>query len=138
LATPDEIPVTKPEEIMTVAADTFPLDHTPPGVVEESVPVLPIHIVVGPVIGAGVVFTVTVPVIEHCVALALKVIVAVPALTPYIAPFPEPIVAMAVFELDHVPEIPAVLYNCPIFPSHTTVLPVNATGRPFTQMLTTL
>ena len=50
---------------MTVAADILPLDHTPPGVVEASVPVLPTHIVAGPVNGAGVVLIVTVPVTAH-------------------------------------------------------------------------
>lgn len=62
---PDEIPVTRPDVIITVAAETFPLDHTPPGVVDARVIVLPTQTVDGPVIDDGVALIVTVPVTAH-------------------------------------------------------------------------
>ncbi len=52
-------PLTTPEEL-TVATAVLLLVHAPPDVAEASVMVFPRHIVVAPVIAAGVAFTDTV------------------------------------------------------------------------------
>ena len=59
-AVPGAIPVTTPELLPTVATDVLPLVHEmPPGVVQVTLPVVPIHILDIPPIAAGAAFTVT-------------------------------------------------------------------------------
>ena len=63
----------------------------------------------------------------------MYVIVAVPALTPVTDPVDELTIAVAVFELDHVPPV-VVFTKVTLEPSHTDVVPVIATtvGNAFT------
>jgi ADP-dependent phosphofructokinase/glucokinase len=56
---PEEIPVTTPEEVPTVATEGSLLVQEIPGVAQLNTVVLPTHTVVMPVIGAGIGLTVT-------------------------------------------------------------------------------
>jgi len=96
------------------------------------------NVVVPPAVIAGVgkAFTVTVAVavlVQLFEFVYVYVIVAVPALTPVTDPVDELTIAVAVFELDHVPPVVAS-DNVTLDPAHTDVVPVIAAtvGKAFT------
>jgi len=98
------MPVTTPEVPTEIVLDK--LLHTPPGIASVNGMVAPTHTVDGPLIGAGVGFTVIILVAAQ--PPTVYNIVAVPAPTPVTTPVPEvPVtVATEVAELVHDP--PAV------------------------------
>jgi hypothetical protein len=108
---PAATPVTTPELGFTVATAAFELDHEPPETEAVKVEVPAEHIAVVPLIvaatGAAVTVTVLVAVAfaHPPVPATVYVIVAVPAVRPFIAPVVLFIVAIAVFELVHVPPL---------------------------------
>lgn len=99
-AVPAATPETTPDEL-TLALEGKVLAQVPPVVVLANVMVLPAQTVVGPVSGAGDGLTVRKRVEVH--VLRLYVTLTAPADTPVTIPVVELIVAIEVFETDHVP-----------------------------------
>ena len=104
---PAVTPVTTPD-VETDATAELLEDQVPPVVAEANCVVNPEHTFVAPVIAAtvGNAFTVTTAVavfVQLFEFVYVYVIVAVPALTPVTDPVDELTIAVAVFELDHVP-----------------------------------
>lgn len=97
------MPVTTPVALFTDAFTGWLLLQVPPDVVQASVVVLPLQTLVVPVIGAGVVFTVTTLVLVQ-VLVAVNVMMAVPAEMPVTTPDQVPTVATLGSLLSH--EIP--------------------------------
>lgn len=94
---------------MTIATVVLLLLHVPPGVASVMAILAPAHTAVGPVIGAGGGFTVTVVVITQPGMARVYVIVAVPVLIPVITPVERSISAILVLLLVHVPPVMASL-----------------------------
>ena len=113
---PAKIAVSAPVEELIVAPPEAA--HTPPGVPLAKPAVAPIQMGEGPVIDAGVAFTVTTvdATVPHS---EVKEITAVPAVTPVINP-DESTVATPALPLDHVPLCTEVVPNCDVSPEHTT------------------
>jgi len=104
----------------------FELDHVPPVDAFVNVVVAPLHKVLVPAIDAGFALTVITK-----VALGVHpfeyVITVVPWDIPVTIPDTLPIVAIAVFELDHVPP-PTELLNVAVPPMHNTEVPEISAG----------
>jgi hypothetical protein len=126
-AVPVEMPVTTPLPEPTVAIEVLLLLHMPPGSVLDSVIVLPWQPVDGPSIFAGALFTLTTVVVVQLVTAAVKVIAAVPLLTPVTIPVAAPIVATAVLLLAH-DNVEELFVSAAVVPTHTVVLPDIAAG----------
>jgi len=104
----------------------FELDHVPPVDAFVNVVAAPLHKVLVPAIDAGFALTVITK-----VALGVHpfeyVITVVPWDIPVTIPDTLPIVAIAVFELDHVPP-PTELLNVAVPPMHNTEVPEISAG----------
>lgn len=116
-------PVTVPPAV-TVAVLVLLLLHAPPGVALESAVLPPTQTVAVPVMGAGLVFTVTTTLLVQPL-LPKHVIVVVPPDRPLTTPDDEPMVATAVFELVQV-EPPMDDDSVVLAPTHTAAVPVMA------------
>jgi hypothetical protein len=134
---PAVTPVTTPEAD-TVATAVLLDVQVPPVVADANCVVNPEQTIFAPVIAAtvGNAFTVTTAVavfVQLFEFVYVYVIVAVPALTPVTDPVDELTIAVAVFELDHVPPV-VVFAKLTLDPSHTDVVPVIAAtvGNAFT------
>jgi len=121
-----DTPPTTPPPALTVPTAALLLVHVPPGVVELSVVVAPVHTVLLPVMAAGNGLTVTTAVRVQPL-VPKHVIVAVPAATPLTIPDDEPMVAIAVLLLLHVAPMLVVL-NVVLAPAQTANVPVMALG----------
>lgn len=108
-AVPPVTPVTRPEELPTVALVALLLVHVPPVVpVLLRVVVVPWHNANVPLMADGSAFTVAVAVRTQPAEL-VRVMVAVPAATPVITPDVLPIVAIPASLLLHAPpDVPAL------------------------------
>ena len=134
---PAVIPETTPVD-ETVPTAVLLDDQVPPTLADANCVVNPEQTFVAPVIAAtvGNAFTVTTAVavfVQLFEFVYVYVIVAVPALTPVTDPVDELTIAVAVFELDHVPPVVAFA-TVTLDPSHTDVVPVIAAtvGKAFT------
>ena len=116
-------PVTTPDEEPIVETEVLLLLHVPPPLLVNSI-VAVTHTDVGPVIADGSGFTVMVVTAAQPDA-GIYVIVAVPAETPVAIPEPDPIVAMLVALLLHVPPLIGLL-SVVLPPMHIWVVPVIA------------
>ena len=111
VAVPAETPVITPVVALIVAIPVADELHVPPVCVEEKVVVNPTHTFCVPDkvpdTGAAVTVTVLVAVAfgQPPVPVTVYVIVAVPAETPVITPVVEFMVAIDVFDDDHVPPV---------------------------------
>ena len=124
-------PVTIPDEVPTVANPGRLLDHVPPVFISANVIVDPTQTVDGPVMGAGVLSTVTVVEEEQPVAINLYVIVAVPGEEPPKIPVVTPTGATPIlFELQVPPGVTSL--SVAVSPTHTCVGPVMAAGSGLT------
>mgnify|MGYP006271121275 CR=1 FL=1 len=127
-------------------ADVAPLIAVPFKFHWYELPVLAVNVTLPPeqnvvappavIAGVGNAFTVTTAVavfVQLFAFVYVYVIVAVPALTPVTDPVDELTIAVAVFELDHVPPV-VVLDKLTLDPAHTDVVPVIAAtvGNAFT------
>lgn len=130
VAVPSSTPLTMPDDVPTVAIDSFEELHTPlDGVVDNKV-VEPIHTTRVPPITAGVVFTVTRLVAKQPFG-TLYDIVVVPALDAVTMPLVGFTVALDVTLLDHVP--PGVEFvNVVVVPVHIDELPTLGDNAAFT------
>ena len=126
---PDDMPVTIPVEEPTVAIPVLPLVHVPPLVASLKVVVKPAQTDAVPVIDDGNGFTVATIVVIQPVA-RVYVIVEVPDDTPVTMPVDEPIVAMPVLPLVHVP--PPASLSVVVKPAQTTAVPVIEDGNGLT------
>jgi hypothetical protein len=135
VAVPGLPPVTKPVEALTEAMVASLLDHVPPGIVLIRAVDCPEHTESVPVIGPGAAFTVATAVVKQPVG-SVYVIVDVPGATPNKAPFAEPIVAMPVVLLAHVPP-PVVLVSVEVAPTHTDRTPPMFGGSALTVTIRT-
>jgi hypothetical protein len=133
---PETTPVTTPEDDPTVAVAAALLVHDPPLIELANVVVDPAQTVAVPDIvpadAEGVILTevVTTQPVE-----AINEMVAVPERTPVTIPVVEPIVAIVVFALDHVPEL--VLLSVVVPPTHVPAAPVIDPGAAFTVTVAT-
>ena len=127
VAVPAATPVTIPV-LPTVAVAVFDELQLPPVVVLARVMVAPVHARPGPVMAAGIVYTVTTVVTD--VPEIVYMIVAVPADIPVTSP-PEVTVATAVLVLLHAPPV-GVHDSVVVAPVHTVVVPVIAPIVPLT------
>ena len=123
---PAATPVTTPE-LLTVAMELLPLVQAPPLVVSDRVIMVLTQTEVGPVMvpaPAGVVPTVIVfmAVVVPQLLVLVKVILAVPEVTPKTMPVVLPTVAIAVLLLLHVPPV-AVSVRVMVVPVHTKEAP---------------
>ena len=125
VAVPIPLPVTTPID-PTDATAGLVLAHTPPGVGSVRVVVPPKHIVVLPIIGAGVGSTVIVRVVAQPVPI-VYVTVAVPTLTVVSKPVVGLIGATVVGLTDHVPPGEGQV-NVPDAPKHNDDGPVIGEG----------
>jgi hypothetical protein len=119
-----------PDDEDTTATAAFPEDHVPPVVAQFSVVALPLHIVVVPVITAGIAPTVTTFVLLQPVANVYEIVV-VPFKTPLTVPVIDPTVATVVALLLHVPPVVA-LVSVIVEPAHTFATPAIVSGSAFT------
>lgn len=117
---PAVTPVTMPVPEPTVATPVLALLHPPPVVASLNVVVCPAHTLSVPVIVAGRGLTVTVTKALQPDA-AVQVMVAVPADTPVTMPLDEPMIAMVVAPLLHVPD--GVDVSVVVPPAQTVALP---------------
>ena len=128
---PAAIPVTTPVREPTLPCALLLLLQTPPTVGSLSVVVDPTHTTGKPVMAKGVLLTVTAWVAIQPVGI-VKVIVALPAATPFTIPVPDPTVAVATSLLLHVVE-PDDSVSVILEPVHTAnVLPPIAAGNTLT------
>lgn len=125
-ATPADTPVTKPPLVM-VAMDVGVMLKVPPVRASATVIVDPTQTVEGPVIGGGVVLTVTIVLMVQPVDVNVNVIGATPADAPVTTPVVLPTVATAVLPLTHVPA-PEASDSVVVVPVHKAVLPLIAEG----------
>ena len=95
-----------PEPVPTVATDVLLLLQLPPVTVLVSATAVPAHMVETPLMLAGVVFTVSIEVVLHPVAI-VYVITDVPAIPAATRPVDAPIVATVVLPDAHVPPVVA-------------------------------
>ena len=102
MVVPALTPVTMPVEDPTTATAVLELLHVPPEVALLSDVLAPIQADRVPIMGAGNGAMVMTAVAKQPAGV-VKVIVADPADTPVMIPVEEPIVAIAVLLLDHVP-----------------------------------
>ena len=130
LARPDTMPEVEP----MVASAGVLLVQVPPAVASVKVVVAPTHKVVEPAIAAGSGLTVTGVVTKQPVG-NVKVIVTVPADTPFTTPVEEPMVARAVLLLLHM-LVPDASASVVVFPTQTLVVPVIAKGSGLTVTFT--
>jgi hypothetical protein len=129
---PFTIPVTMPVDAPAVAIAVLLLLHVPLAVASVSVIVPPPpHTVVGPEIAAGRGFAVSVRVISQPVVVSLYVIVVAPVAMPETMPEEEPMVAIDVLPLLHVPLVVASV-KVTVEPRHTPIGPAMAAGSGFT------
>ena len=120
--TPVTIPLVVPIDIFVLL-----LLQVPPGVVMVS-PAEPLtHTLDAPMIAVGNGFTVRVRVTLQPVG-RIYLITDVPVATPLTMPVPEPIVAMAVLLLSHVP-LPGLPLSALVVAGHTCMVPVIAVGK---------
>ena len=126
VAVPVVTPVTTPvaEPIVTSLPDVLQL---PPGVPSATVIIEPSHTAVGPVITAGSGFTGMVAVVAQPVPIEY-VIIEVPVVTPNTTPLLDPMVAIPVEPLIHVPPVVGSV-SVPIRPIHIDVLPMIGPGE---------
>jgi hypothetical protein len=121
LDVPAVTPVTIPEAAPIVAMLVLPLSHVPPAEASVSVVVRPIHTVAVPPMDAGNGLTVTIVVVVQPL-VNVKVMAAVPAVSPETTPVDAPTVATRTFPLVHVPG--NELLNVVVEPTHTEAIPV--------------
>lgn len=128
---PAEIPEAKPLDEPTDATTGLLLVHTPPDVASVSVTEVPTHsMAAGPAIGNGPSVTVSVRVTKQPVG-SVYVIVAEPVITPVNNPVAEPMMAIEVELLVHVP--PAVLsVSVVVAPAQSAPAPVMTAGSGLT------
>lgn len=129
VALPPVTPVTIPVDEPTVAIAVLLLAHVPPPA-SLRVVVLPAHTVATPVIAPGSGLTVTVVIRMQPVG-NVYVIGALPADIPVTILLTDPIVAIPVAPLLHVPPRVALL-SVVVLPSHTDVVPDIVDGKEFT------
>jgi hypothetical protein len=123
VATPDTMPVAAP----IVAKAVLPLVHVPPVFTSVSAVVAPVQTVNGPVIAAGVKFTVIGTKLEQP-ASVVYTIVSTPAVAPPVTtPLDDPTVASVVLLLLHEPPVVASV-RVIADPVHTLFAPAIATG----------
>ena len=108
-----------------LAIAVVPLLHTPPVVRSFKALVAPGHTDSVPVILKGRELTVTVIWVLQPVDVAVNVMVGVPGAAPVTMPEVEPIVAIDVLLLLHVP---GALRNTVVDPAHIVVIPLIAAG----------
>ena len=130
--TPYNIPVTR-SIVPTAVLLLLHVPVPPDAVASLKVIVNPEHTVAGPVMvpAAGDTFTVifvVVVTVPQETLVSVKVIIVVPALTPYTTPVVEPIVPTAMLLLLHVPVPPdaEASFNVMVWPAHTEESPVIA------------
>lgn len=119
-------PPTVPPAALTVPTAALLLVQVPPGVVELSTVVKPVHTVLLPVIAAGRGLTVTTAVRVQPL-VPKQVIVAVPVATPVTTPDEEPIVATVVLLLLQVAPTLVVL-SVVVDPTQTASVPLMVFG----------
>jgi hypothetical protein len=127
-AVPPEMPVTAPEPEPTVATPVAPVLHVPPPA-SVNVVISPGQMTIVPEIALTALFTVTVVNAVHPVG-SVYVISDVPGDAPITMPVPEPMVAIVVLPLLHVPPPASVSVVVP--PTHMLVVPLMADGKGFT------
>ena len=127
---PPETPVNKPVDGLIVATPVEPDVHVPPVVTSVSVVEVSAHNAVVPLMDSGSGFTVTIAVIIQLVG-KVNVSVAVPIEAPVTIPDAEPIGAIAVLLLAHVPA-PDASVSAVVKPSHTVSVPLIGAGNALT------
>ena len=115
----------KPDAGVTVATAVVPLVHVPPAPLLREI-VEPTHTFVTPVIAAGSGCTTSIALMLQPVP-RVYVITVVPGTSADTMPVEDPIVAMVVLPLLHVP--PGALLNVVVNPTHTPRDPVIADGN---------
>ena len=126
VAVPAVAPVTTPVVAPIVKSVPVVL-QLPPGVPSATVIIEPSHTAVGPVITAGSGFTVMIAVVAQPVPIEY-VMIEVPVVTPNTRPLLDPIVAIPVDPLIHVPPVVGSV-SVPVRPIHIDVLPVIGPGE---------
>jgi hypothetical protein len=131
VAVPAVKPETRPVD-PTVATVGLLLLQVPPDVVSVNPVVKPVHKVEAPMIGdIGVTFVTVMVAVTKQPVVSSYVTVQVPAKTPVTKPELEFTVAIAPFELDHVPpDVPSVKWVVP--PTVTEVVPLIDEGNGLT------
>ena len=124
IVVPEATPVTTPVPVPMFTLVLLLL-HTPPGVPSVRVMVEPMHTVAGPSMDEGVGLMVTAAVVKQPVG-RVYVINTRPAVTPVTRPEDEPMVAIAVFPLSHVP--PTEQDNNVLVPGQARRVPVIEDG----------
>ena len=119
-------PVTTPVAASTLATAGLKLLQTPPAGLPVKVAVTPGHNSGAIDVISGNGFIVTSLVVKQPVALEVKVMIAVPRLTPVITPEPVAAVATAVLLLLHVPVVTLVNKVVPV--KHIELSPPTALG----------
>jgi hypothetical protein len=113
-----------------VAIDDEPELQVPPGVPSNNAVVAFSQTTAAPVMGYGTGYTVTVVTALHPVGMTY-VIMEVPVLTPVTIPVDEPIVAITVFPLTHVPP-GMLLLSVAVIPTQVSGVPLIEGGEGFT------
>lgn len=122
---PPDIPAIEPEPGTAVATAVLLLVHVPPVMASLRMMVKPWQTFATPIIAEGVGRTVTVVIVIHPF---VYVMTDVPGAMPETIPVVEPIVAVPVLLLLHVPPVVALLKVETAVPIHITVVPVMAAG----------
>jgi hypothetical protein len=130
---PPDTPVTTPDATTTVATDGVLLLHVPPALELLKVMDDAWQNTTLPVIAAGNGLTVTIPVMMQPVG-AVYVTAVIPTATADIIPDDEPIVAIAVLPLAHVPPAMA-LVKVAVVPRHSDDEPPMAGGIALTVIM---